>query len=95
VVRVVERAHELANNQVHTMSSYEQIQLAMRGNMVWCRNGNYADAATPCALVRCPFKKAEQRLAKPHELERCKTFQITTPSGDWATAAHVLPEVKR
>jgi hypothetical protein len=72
----------------------KDIKRAMQGNMVWCRNGNYASHATPCQYVFCPFKDEEQRLAKPGELKRCNTFQITTPSANWATAARLPVDTK-
>lgn len=80
--------------------SFEQIQFAMRGNQVWCRNGRYALEATPCEEVSCPFKKlglknGSRRLAQPNELEACKSFQITLPSSTWEMAAHVWPAAER
>ena len=75
--------------------SFEQIALAMKGNMVWCRNGEFASEATPCDEVICQFKKSQRRLATPAELDKCRTFQITTISSRWATARHVYPEATR
>jgi hypothetical protein len=74
------------------MGQYEAVQWAMRDNMTWCRNGHYALEATPCANVVCPFKSGQRRLAKPGELVKCGTFQITRPANDWYHAVHVYPE---
>ncbi len=68
-----------------------EIPLAMKDNMVWCRNARFALEATPCQDVKCPFKANNQRLATPAELGQCNTFQITKPSPDWYNAQHVFP----
>ena len=75
--------------------SFEQIKLAMKGNMVWCRNGEFASEATPCDEVICQFKKSQRRLATPAELDKCRMFQITTISERWSIARHVYPEATR
>jgi len=65
----------------------------MVGNQVWCRNGLVCFDATPCEQCTCQYKNNEKRLAIPKELNRCKSFQITTRSARWETAALVhLPE---
>jgi hypothetical protein len=71
----------------------KEIEEAMSGNTVWCRNSWFAPSATPCAEVAgCTFKDREVRSATPRELYKCRMFQITTVSSSWKTAVHVYPK---
>jgi hypothetical protein len=67
-----------------------RIKKAMKKNMVWCTNEEYAPGILPCADINCPFKDDEGRLAKPKELKHCKSFQITLPSEKFECSVSVL-----
>ena len=67
-----------------------EIKEAMKDNIVWCCNEMYAPGILPCSDIDCPFKNDEGRLAKPKELKKCRSFQITKPTDEFENSISVL-----
>jgi hypothetical protein len=67
-----------------------RIKKAMKKNMVWCTNEEYAPGVLPCADINCPFKEDEGRLGKARELKKCQFFQITKPTDKFENSISVL-----
>lgn len=60
--------------------------------MVWCRNANICEVATPCDHLYCIFKLKDGKsdpLNIVYGASNCKQFQITTITNNWMTAMHV------
>ena len=77
-----------------TVFERAEVIIPINALQVWCRNGDVAKDATPCASLKCPFKKEKSNIVAG--IAKCgkNNYALTFYSTTWQNAIQLPEETK-